>query len=146
MSLSPEKIKRLHAMLAMLDKMAYKIDYVIEVTKGRETSTKALSSEEYEDLIFRLQAEINKKGLNRPNNPEVNKTIRMRGKILSMCHEMQMQLPGSTKLDMHRVNALVLKIGYLKKAFNDYSNKELPTLITQFEKVLKSYYKKGLAE
>ena len=69
----------------------------------------------------------------------------MRRKIIAICHELGFQLPGSKKIDMKRVNSMVAKIGHKKadghKTLNDYKKSELPTLITQFERVLNSHLK-----
>lgn len=66
---------------------------------------------------------------------------KMRGKILSMGHEMFWKLP-SGKIDMPRINAFCIKSGYLHKKLNDYTESELPTLVTQFEKVYSDYLNK----
>lgn len=132
--------KRLHALCNALgvDKEA-KEDLVYQYTKGRTTSSAQMLMPECEALNNNLQHLLNRSGKQKskkPNTPANN----MRGKILSICHEMNWHING--ELDWKRINNFLFKYGYLKKAFNDYTASELPTLITQFEQLLKDYYAK----
>jgi hypothetical protein len=63
----------------------------------------------------------------------------MRRRILSICYSI-----GWTQFDddkkkmvvnMDKLNAWLLKYGYLHKPLNKYSRQELPLLVTQFEKL-----------
>lgn len=109
-----------------------KQDLVAQVSEGRETSSKNLTYNECDKLIKHLQSLVNE------NHDKSNK---MRRKILSICHEMKWTLPGK-KLDWQKINTWLLKYGYLHKPMNDYTAQELPSLVSQFEGLLKHYYAK----
>lgn len=130
------KYARLNAMLKLLNKQAYKIDYIVDVTNGRSQSSKDLTDQEYSSLmnILKKEAEPIQVKYNEAGN-------RMRKKILSICHELGMHLQGTTKIDMQAVNKLCRDRGMFKKDLNKHSNAELPKLVTQFEAILNSYYK-----
>ncbi|MCE9538711.1 MAG: hypothetical protein K8R85_05790, partial [Bacteroidetes bacterium] len=70
-----------------------------------------------------------------------NKADKMRKKILSICHEMNWTNEKG-KINWKMLNDYLLKYGYLHKALNDYKETELPTLVSQFEALLKHFYKK----
>ena len=137
------KFTRLNSLLKKLNKQAYKIDYVVDVTNGRSQSSKDLTDQEYWQLIKVLENELVAHQSAEQPNPDFEKANRMRRKILSMCHEMGMHLPGTTKIDMAEVNKTCIAHSYLKKELNNYTNEELPKLVSQFELILKTYYKKA---
>lgn len=130
------KLARFHALLALCKKQAYKIDYVVDVSNGRTQSSKELTDQEMDQLIETLVSEwhqsLGKK------KPEEDK---MRKKVISICHELGWHLPGTTQIDMNAVNRFCETHSYLKKRLNKYTLQELPKLVSQFEQVLKSYYK-----
>lgn len=108
-----------------------KEELVMRFTNGRTPRSSEMDVRECQALINYLQALVNKTF----NDP----ADRMRKKILSICHEMGWELPNG-KIDWDRLNGYLTKYGYLHKELNDYTNDELPTLVTQFENLLKSYY------
>lgn len=138
--------KALHALITDLGiDQETKEELVYQFTKGRESSSSKM-------LVFECQALINhlnvlKNEAHATNRRVTNQTVssadkaksqKMRRKILSTCHEMNWRKNGA--LDWPRINAFLLKSGYLQKPLNDYTAQELPKLVTQFDQVLKSYY------
>lgn len=127
-----EQSIRLHTILGKLQVDAEgKQDLVFAITKGREKSTTGLTHLECNALINDLQAKL-------PKNE--SKSDKMRKKILSTCHEMRWTING--KIDFDRLNEYLLKYGYKHKELNEYTEKELPVLVTQFDNLLISFYEK----
>lgn len=108
-----------------------KSELVFQYTNGRTERSSQMNVEECQALINHLN-HIKKEV--RPDKED-----KMRKKILSICHEMNWKTPQG-KIDWDRLNNWMLKYGYLKKRLNEYSFTELPTLVTQFESLLRTYY------
>lgn len=104
---------------------------IAAATDGRTTSTKELTECEAESLIKGLAATL-------PPAYHSQESNTMRKKILSYCHKLHWTTPAG-KVDMERLNAWMLKSSYLHKPLMDYRYEELPALVSQFEKVYKSY-------
>lgn len=100
-------------------------------TAGRTDSVRAMSFDEAAALIGHL------KGLDQ----EEAGSDKMKNKILSMAHEMGWRIRGTEKIDMDHVNNWCKSLSYAKKPLDEYSYKELPKLVSQFEEVYKSYLK-----
>ena len=98
-------------------------------TGGRTTSVSKMSSAEAASLIGHL------KSLNKTHAS----AEKMRNKILSHAHELGWTTNG--KVMMERVNNWCTKYGHAHKRLDDYTYAELPTLVTQFEELLKSHLK-----
>lgn len=135
--------KRLHALITKLgiDGDA-KEELVYNFTGTRETSTSKMEVSECQNLINHLEAAT--KGLTPAipkGNGNPNKADKMRKKILSICHEMNWTNEQG-KVYWPTLNEWLLKYGYLHKTLNEYKEAELPTLIAQFENLLKQFYKK----
>lgn len=117
-------------------------DLAYQFSNSRTTSSRELTTSEFQSLLNHLTA-IKAGYTNKQVKPtEQTQSIdnKMRRKILSICHEMNWK--ENNQLDWKRINAFILKSGYLHKALNSYTEAELPTLVTQFETLLKSYYAK----
>lgn len=133
-----EQNARLHALITKLGiDTETKAQLVAEVSKGRVTSSKLLTERECEMLISHLSSMPAMAGtrygyVNDPAN-------KMRRKILSICHELEWELQNGS-VDWPRLNAWLLKYGYLHKGLNEYTEQELPTLVTQFENLLRTSY------
>lgn len=128
---------RLHALITQLNIDAEtKEELVHKFTSGRTTSSSKMLVTECQSMINNLDAMTKgyTKNIANENTPE-NK---MRRRILSICHEMGWKKEGV--LDWEKINAFLLKSGYLHKSLNEYTAKELPKLVTQFEQLLKSFY------
>lgn len=133
--------KRLHQLIGELNiDNEQKEELVYQYTNGREKSSAKMLMNECQSLINYL--DLIKKG-NTPKqqeSKEITPAQRMRRKILSICHEMGWKQNGA--IDWDRLNGWLSKSGYLKKDLNDYTEAELPKLVTQFEQLLKSHYAK----
>lgn len=125
-----EQSIRLHTIVGKLGiDSEMKAELVNVITNGRSSSTKDLTHLECDALIKNLQVSVPKAG------------DKQRKKILSIVHELGWETPTG-KIDWNALNPYLLKYGYLHKAFNDYTPKELPKLVTQFENLLRSEYAK----
>ena len=118
-------------------------DLAHQFSNSRTTSSRELTVSEFQSMLNHLNTLkggcVSKqvKPIEVPIQTADNK---MRRKILSICHEMNWK--ENNQLDWKRINAFMLKSGYLHKTLNSYTEAELPTLVTQFETLLKSYYAK----
>ena len=112
----------------------YKRQLVKDYTDGRETSTTKLRTAEAAMMITALEK------MAPPKKPKDDPANRMRRKIISMAHEMAWTLPHDPKkADMKRINDWCRNSGYLHKGLNDYTERELPMLVSQFTKVHETY-------
>jgi len=134
--------KRLYALLNVcgLDKDD-KRDLVIQYSNGRVESSAGLNFYECQSLIDYLQAVADVLNNNKENEA-FKKADKQRKKVLSICHDLGWETPGG-KIDWSRLNAWLLKYGYLHKELNKYTLAELPALVTQFEQLQKHKYAAG---
>lgn len=102
----------------------------LEYSKGKTKNLSELTHEETQALISFLTGGVEK-------TPKE----RMVGKILSMAHEMRWELPNG-KIDMDRLNAWCIKYNPHKKPLNDFTEEELPTVVSVFERMYKGYLSK----
>lgn len=94
-----------------------------DATDGRTTSTKELTQEEAFRLIDGLVRQT----------PEDIRADKMRKKILGFAREIGWTTDDN-RVDTDRVNQWCERYGYGHKPLNRYKYKELPKLVTQFEK------------
>jgi len=130
--------RRLHQLLNILELTNYKKELVHSFSGGRTESSKGLNANEARELIAHLErsekelAELSKKEdqLAKPGE-------KMRKKIFSLCWQMKFCKEENTKEQNNAiVKGLVEKLGVLKpKPLNQYSEQELPRLVTQFEQM-----------
>lgn len=106
-----------------------KEEMVLQATAGRTKSIRMMYTREAISLI---------RSLNGQEDTFQDKANQMRRKIIALCHEMGWQTEEG-KIDLRRVNAYCENRGHGRKPLNDYSLKELPTLVTEFEKLHKHY-------
>lgn len=97
---------------------------VSEYSAGRTFKSSELEVMECKLLISFLGSMIKTK----------NAANTMRRKMLSIAYQLGWTVEHG-KLDLARVNNWCVKYGYLHKPLNDYDVKELPQLITQFERL-----------
>lgn len=110
---------------------AEKEDMILSTTEGRTASIRELKTTEAIALIAGLNG--------RPEtNYDSDKKKRMKRQILAICHEMNWEHPDG-KVDMKRVNGYCETRGYLKKKFDDYTERELPILVAQFKRMHNNY-------
>ena len=127
--------KELYVLLNNTGLMPQKRSLVLGFTTGRSESTRDLTDHEAKDLIKYLRTQPNK------HDEAADK---MRKKIISMAHECGWHNLVDNKwvVDMRHLDMWCQRFSYLKKEFNKYTLAELPALVSQFEKVYKSYLKK----
>lgn len=101
-----------------------KEELVHQYTDGRTTHLTDMTHEETQAIIKSLRGDDPKEA--------------MCNKILSLAHDMQWKT-SSGKVDMKRINGWCMKFSKLKKPFNEFTEKELPELVTAFEKVYQSF-------
>lgn len=131
--ITPGQIKIIRTIISARKLDHMKDELILSASEGRTSSTK--------DLYF-IEADALIKSLNTEGKKEEDKSYKMRGKILSMAHEMQWYKPGTRKLNYDRINEWCEKFGYLHKRLDRYTYSELPKLVTQFEAVHKDFLKK----
>lgn len=104
-------------------------DLIYQATNGRTYRSSFMTSSEADNLL---------KDINSLGDTAENK---MRKKFLAMAHKLGwLQIWGDgAKVDMERVNNWCVHYGKFGKKLNDHTYKELCELVTQFEKVYKSY-------
>jgi hypothetical protein len=126
------QLARIHILLDKLGRTAYKADYVIDATNGREHSSKQLTYAEAESMLTVLIAEERKF-----NQKQHDAADTMRKKVISGLRECGYNVGG--RADMNRINAWVLQYGYMHKALNAYTVKELPKLVNQADAMRQSF-------
>lgn len=141
--ITSQQIRHLYFLLDQLGIRHLKSDLVMDASGGRTESARELNNIEMNDLLRHLDEKL--KGArsdSRPHKQAYEKMDRMRKRILSICYSI-----GWTRLsierkrhevDMDRLEAWLLKYGYLHKPLNDYTYLELPALVTQAERLLLS--------
>lgn len=126
MAITPSHIKKLHLLLnrAGINTPEDKAMLALQYSQGRTDRTSLLNDREYIALLNHLDKTYG----------DVDPGTVMRRKIISRAHEMSWEMEdGSADLD--RIDNWCSKYGYLHKPLNSYTAKELPRLLTQFEKV-----------
>jgi len=139
------QIRYMYLLLDSLGIRSLKNDLVADASAGRTESVRELRRKEYGDLINHLEEKL--KGARRdvaPHKKSIQSADRMRKRILSMCYSMGWTLfdPALHRhvADYERLEAWLLKYGYLHKPLDDYTYLELPTLVTQVENMMRSLY------
>jgi hypothetical protein len=129
-----EQNTRLHTLLSETGLTSEKAALVKTYTKGRTTSSAAMTFTECDNLLAHLAASKRV-----PVPDQDGRANQMRRAILSAAHQMRWQLDGSTRVDMVRVNEWCKTKGYLKKELNAYTYEELPKLLSQINLVLADF-------
>lgn len=120
---------QLHMLLSKLKvDVIDKKEMIAAVTNGRTESSADLEVMECNRLINQLKAEL------RLMTGKDQSSDQQRKKILYYFHELNYETPEG-KIDWSRVNPWILNYGYLHKPLNDYTNSELPKLVTQVENI-----------
>ena len=129
MTRTPEQNVRFHALVNKLGlDSQHKLELVMDVSVGEAKSSADLTVDEMDKLIKHLQHLVNA-------TSDEQAAYKMRRKLFSLFHELRYETPNGS-LDYVRINAWLLKFGYLHKLVADYTVKELPRLVTQVENML----------
>lgn len=103
-------------------------EYALQFSNGRTDVLENLTHSETQAII----AEFSERS---PSPAD-----KMKGKILSMMHEMRWELPNG-KVDIPRLNAWLIKHTPYHKQFDRLKEAELPIVVSLFEKMYKSFLK-----
>lgn len=136
-------IKAINAILARTGQMENKAVIVSNASNGRTIHSSELTPAEAIGLLKALNAHSPQPIAQRPKP-----SAKMTAKLFAMAHEMgwitAATVVGSagmeTKKDYSRLHAWVLKYGYLHKPLSQYSYKEMPKLVSQFELGVYKHY------
>jgi hypothetical protein len=136
--------RRLYGLLRDTGTQRYRHDLVLSFSHGRTDNSAELTDQEVDDLINHLSTKAPEK--HGPTRSGVDyKGQQMRRRILSLCHTIGWNSinPQTSKheIDWDRLNGWMSKYGYLHKKLNEYTFKELPRLVTQFEHMVKTTLK-----
>lgn len=139
-------VSRIRYFYFLLDQLGIrwmKNDLVMDASQGRTESVRELLGAEMDQLILHLEEKIREaKNDASPKTRNIQRMDRMRKRIFSICYTIGWTTIDPEKnrhiVDQNRLNGWLIKYGYLHKELNDYTYLELPTLITQFERLLKS--------
>ncbi len=112
----------------------------MQFSNNRTNRTSQLGVLECDALIRHLATGLGQR-VAAPTSEQEDESDRMRRKILSLAHEMRWELPGTSKVDMARVNAWCQGFGFKKFHLNQYSHAELTKLVSQFKIVYSKYLK-----
>lgn len=124
------QVKCIQALMSKLQLRRQKDDLIAGASAQRTTSTRQLYYAEAKALIQYLKGQ----------DPQEQAGDKMRKKIIGMAHEMRWQHPDGSA-DMQRLDAWMRTSSYLHKPLRHYRYAELPTLVSQFEKVYISFLK-----
>jgi len=136
---------RIRYMYFLLDQLGIrwmKEDLVMDASSGRTSSVRDLIKLEMDGLIKHLEQKLKDAQEQGLKNQSMVRMDRMRKRILSICYTLGWTTIDPEKnrhvVDQERLGTWLYKYSYLHKELNDYTYLELPTLVTQFEKLLKS--------
>lgn len=103
-------------------------ELVSDATRGRTSSLRDLSPQELRALEQRILELV---------DPAEASMQKQRRKIIAILASRGCTTPQGAP-DMAHIHAWVERYGYLHKPMNDYTNKELPRLVTQAEAIVAS--------
>lgn len=122
-------IKRFYGLLKETNRTQFKETIVAAYSASQSTSVKDLTDKELQNAVDFLSQGSS----NTPTLQDESKN-KMRRKIIAICAD-TFQMVENGRADMNKIYKFVLEKGYLKKPFNEYEYNELPTLVSQFEKM-----------
>jgi hypothetical protein len=126
------QIKKIYTLLGINKLRDQKESIVSGFTGGKTTSVSAMTFQQATALISHLVS----------LDPEESSSTKMRNNIISKAYDMhwtKLNGQGERVIDMDHLNNWCISHGYLKKKLDEYTHKELPTLVSQFKAVYKSY-------
>lgn len=130
--MNTDQIKLVRFLLAQASLTEYKEDLCYAYSDERTEHLTDLGYDETKALIKYLKTVI---------GPGLKSRDDMTSKILSMAHEMHWEIPGTTRVDMKRINGWCIKYSGQNKPLDEFKYKELPTLVSQFEIVYRAFLK-----
>lgn len=124
--MTPKQTQYVRTLLSREGVSSQENEYALEFSNHRTETLEDLTHAETQALI----AEFSEK----------SPADKMKGKILSMMHEMRWELPNG-KVDIPRLNAWLIKHTPYHKPFDRLKEAELPIVVSLFEKMYKSFLK-----
>lgn len=124
--MTPKQEKYIKAILAKEGVSCMEENYAITYSNKRTNKLAELTHKETQELFNDILGKSSKD--------------KMKGKIISMAHEMRWKLPNG-KIDIARLNAWCNKSTPFHKDFDKLTTKELTKTVGVFEKVYKSFLK-----
>lgn len=128
-------IQQHNRLFAMLRKLGIdtegRAELVHSFSKGRTASSRELSIKEANALLSHLQVMV------KDSDKSADK---MRKKIIHYARLMGWEQQNG-KADMQRLESFILDKGVIKKPLNNFTAKELPQLVSQFESIYKKHLK-----
>lgn len=135
----PKLHRKFYMLLRKANATEQKAELVERFTEGRTSSSREMTTEEITRANKYIEFMI---GGVEPSD-DFKKGERMRKRIMSLCHQYGYtkfdEAKGAHVVDLDRLDAWMIKYGYLHKSLNSYKYKELPRLVEQFQKVVYSY-------
>jgi hypothetical protein len=131
--------KRLYDLLNKLGIVEMKAILALQYSSNRTKKTSELTFLECRELIQHLEKNLNQIEKEKKDE-ELAKVKRKRSKVMHLAVRAGMTNEKG-ELNYDRFNEFMLKKSVLKKKLKDYSLSELDLLITQFNKIAKSYTK-----
>lgn len=123
---------RLHLLLAAAGLTKNKGSIILGFTNGRTEHSSLMTDEEAGQMLKYLQGQV------KPTQAELKKQ-KMRRKIISLAHTMHWYHPGTSDVDMTRLDEWCKKYGMHHRPLNEHNLQELAQLVTQFTQVVNSY-------
>jgi hypothetical protein len=136
--MTPERLKlhkTLFALLNTLYLLHLRQDLALQYSNGRTNHTSELKESEVTQLIHRLQT-LQSENYNTDKKPN---TLLQRT-FFARCYELGWIIENG-RLDYSHIESWLLKYSYEHKPFNDYTEEQLPKLITQLDILIKSKQK-----
>lgn len=146
MQITAQQIRTIHAVLPTIYRQdkELKQNLIAQFTEDdNKTSTKDLSQQQAEELIYFLKTG---KAKTYDYYASFDFSNRQHRYLLSLCHQIGWEVfserAGKLVVDTEALGRWLHKYGYLHKTLKEYSENQLPKLITQFENMVKSVIKK----
>lgn len=119
-------LAKIHILFKETGMLAFKRDIVSSFCSSGSESSRHLTDTEALELITYLDS----LKVNKPT--EIVAAHNMKLKLIAMAHELGWKMPNG-KINIKSLDDWCLKFSYLRKKMDDYTYRELPKLITQFE-------------
>lgn len=139
---TPKQRRQIMAIIYHLDIADMKEKLVLDYTYQRTTSLREMTFEEAMDMIKSMNA----KQMTPDTYSKMQKSDRMRKRILSMCHQLSWTYYDKNQkkqtVSFYKLDAWMMNYSYLHKLLNSYKDNELPRLVHQFEEMFLNYLNK----
>lgn len=136
--------RRLYSLFRDTGTNKYRHDLVYSFSSGLTDNSSELTDPEVDELIVHLQ-KMTPEGNKITHSGVDYKGQQMRRRILSLCYTIGWviwnQAIQKHEVDWNRLNAWMMKYGYLHQPLNKYQYTELQRLVVQFENMAQEILK-----